>query len=217
MAKIIFHIGSFKTGSTSIQMALSELENEYSKKFYYPRDKLLPDPTKSWIMMVPFLKSKWSKMEVLLQLKNGQQKAQKAGRVLISNIKKNLENGKNIIISSEEFIKLDKNTLQAFYSEFKDYCEKFEIVCYVRNYDTAVSSIVNQRTKNFFKFNDNNIPVPKYSILLSNFTDSSLFNNTIKSSAKVLQYFNNLICPMCNMSKHPFVTTVLYCINKNKN
>jgi len=147
--RLILHIGTGKTGSTSIQDSLGHARDALlEKNIYYPSNKpfnhiftfvpiFLEDPEKSFVFRRNLLQSEDKRIKVN-NFRKGWLKEIKAC------------NKDNFIISAEDFtlpfFKVDSVTRLKKFAE--EYFKEVTIIAYVRHYDQWIPSQMQQAVKN---------------------------------------------------------------------
>lgn len=152
--KIYIHIGSHKTGTTSIQKALFENKNiltENNIKFFYIKPvgkKSLPGNSSDWIRFD------------YDNLVNSSIDSSLARRLA--------DAGENVLISTEYFSWIFRREyIEEFYRQLSEYFDDFKIICYIRRQDSLIVSHYQQASHTFnapanYFFGNTNSPLPAY-------------------------------------------------------
>ena len=145
MSELFLHIGSYKTGTTSIQNALHKNQEANIEKYYYPSDTKFLKSKKSWLLFLPYLKKSWK--HKIRSLENTQDAIKESSKI-IHKIKYSIKKNIKVIISEEDISQLDPETLLSFSNEISKFC-KIKIIYYVRSTDTIIASMYSQTAKTY--------------------------------------------------------------------
>lgn len=140
---LILHIGTNKTGSTTIQNFLRENSHELANEgYYYPMGgAYYYPPESSASLLAHALREKQPKYI-------GNIKIDKSS--CISDIRRDIINSdcKNIIISSEHFsLAREKTQIQNIFNIFEDLFKSIKVIIYLRRQDSYIESLWSQRIK----------------------------------------------------------------------
>ena len=143
MPKCILHVGMHKTGSTSIQNSLKELDDD---EFYYAR--LRDRPNHSITVSMIFAKPDDPRLNKkrFSAAGNIREQAKKGRREL--NVSVKAANGRNLVISGEGILRMPVEDLQ----KLKNYLnrhgyDEIEVVAYIRPPVGYISSAVQQKIR----------------------------------------------------------------------
>lgn len=142
--KAIIHIGSGKTGSTSIQASLSKIEN--SKSLYFPK---ILSYENNQVFRFAFCQLEKTPRNIRLKYENNAQGFAQFQKAIKESFSKACEEIKNDVIISSEFLFLSGRSEVSSIKQFLESLgfNEFHIIAYVRSPDSYYLSVAQQALK----------------------------------------------------------------------
>ncbi|MDO6835852.1 hypothetical protein Q4596_09465 [Pseudoalteromonas carrageenovora] len=149
MKKIILHVGSGKTGSTSIQKALYECKNENDESLYYPT---ILNHKGNQIFRFAFCDINDTPSNVKAKYKNDPQGYLAYQNAIKASFKENTHGHDNVIVSSEFLFLSDKSEIESIKSYLVDLgFTEIHVIMYLRDPAKYYLSVAQQALKNHYK------------------------------------------------------------------
>ncbi|MBB1298293.1 hypothetical protein [Pseudoalteromonas sp. SR41-7] len=149
MKKIILHVGSGKTGSTSIQKALYECKKENDSKLFYPT---ILNHKGNQIFRFAFCEISDTPSNIKAKFKNDPQGYSDYQKAIKESFEENIKGHDDIIVSSE-FLFLSNNdevaTIKAYLTNLG--FTEIHVIMYLRDPAKYYLSVAQQALKNHYK------------------------------------------------------------------
>lgn len=149
MKKIILHVGSGKTGSTSIQKALYECKNENDSQLFYPT---ILNHKGNQIFRFAFCDISDTPSNIKVKFKNDPQGYTDYQKAIKKSFEENIKDHDNIIVSSEFLFLSDNDEVAAIKAYLTNLgFTEIHVIMYLRDPAKYYLSVAQQALKNHYK------------------------------------------------------------------